>query len=70
MQQIGLPMIWAWHVQSDEYPERQLDFVCDSRLTLEQALTGDRFISAERRLKAFTTTYDRKVVPFENRLQF
>ncbi len=70
LHQLGLPMIFAWQIYGGQYPERRLDFVCESRVTLEQAITSERFIHAEEKLKVYTDKYNRKVVRFENRHQF
>ncbi len=69
LQKLGMHMLFAWQVISDAYPERQIDFVCDDHRTIQQLLTNERFIRAERRLKSYTTRYHRKVVVFENRCQ-
>jgi hypothetical protein len=69
LQELGIPMVFAWQVHG-HYEERQLDFVCESRIILQQALTSERYLEAEERLKSFTTSYSRKIVRFENRFQF
>ena len=70
LQELGLHAIFAWRVHGDNYPERQIDFICENSHTLRAALMSDRFQDAEAHLKSFTTTYDRKIVHFENRYQF
>lgn len=70
MQQLGLVMLFAWQVYGDGYPERQVEFVCENRVTLRAAITHERFKQAEEQLKTFTSVYARKVVRFRNRFQF
>lgn len=68
MQELGLYMLSAWQVHG-EYPERQVEFVCETRETLRDTLGSDTFQKAEKRLKTYTTSYTRKVVAFEDRFQ-
>ena len=70
MQKLELRMIFAWHVQGDKYPQRQVEFVCTNRKYLFTALNDPEFHEAEERLKNFTMSYTRKVVRFKNRFQF
>lgn len=70
MQELGLHMMFAWQVYGRNYPERQIEFVCDSSSTLQNALGSDKFKTIESRLRRFTMNYSRKVVRFENRFQF
>lgn len=70
LQELGLHAIFAWHVHGQDYPERQIDFICENTETMRSALTSTRFKEAEDHLKTFTTRYKRKVVHFENRYQF
>jgi hypothetical protein len=69
LQKLGMQMLFAWQVISENHPERQIDFVCDSPAKIQQLLVNERFIRAERRLKSYTSRYHRKVVVFENRCQ-
>lgn len=69
MQELGMHMIYAWQVVSDHYPERQVEFVCEGLPVIVQAFEDTRFIEGEERLKSYTTTYKRKLVAFENRVQ-
>lgn len=70
LEKMGLYMIFAWHIFGDNQPERQIDFVSESGLTMRDAITSDNFHDLESKLKAYTTYYERKIVRFENRFQF
>lgn len=70
MQSLGLQMIFAWHVYGDGYPERQIEFVCDTKETLQAVLANRHFQQAEDTLKAYINNYERKIVRFKNRFQF
>lgn len=69
LQQLDLHMVYAWQVVSKNRPERQIEFVCESETIIREALKSQRFLRAERRLKSYTTHYERKVVHFANRCQ-
>jgi hypothetical protein len=47
-----------------------VEFYCEDRDTLRDILNGDKWRSAEARLKSFTMQYSRKIVYFEDRFQF
>ncbi len=70
MQDMGLTMLFVWQVYGDNYPERQVEFVCNSLLVMQGIIASDKFLEAEARLKDFTDMYSRKVVRFKNRFQF
>jgi hypothetical protein len=70
LQKLELRMIFAWHVQGENYPQRQVEFVCVDRQQLFSALNDPVFQEAEARLRNFTMSYSRKIVRFENRFQF
>lgn len=70
MQDLGLFMIFAWHVLGRDYPERQVDFVTESTPSLRRILASERFQQAEDELRTYTLNYRRKIVRFENRYQF
>jgi len=70
LQKMGLYMIFAWQVFGEGYPDRQVEFICETPDVLRQALLSEKFQSAEERLKSYTTSYRRKVIHFENRYQF
>jgi len=72
LQKMDLKMLFAWHVHSngDDYPHRQVEFVCNNSDTLRSALNNPTFLSAEKRLQSYTTGYNRKIVRFKNRFQF
>ena len=70
MQKLGLYMIFAWQVLGEGYPERQIEFICETPDVLRGALADEKYQSAIKRLKSYTTTYRRKIVRFENRYQF
>ena len=70
LQKLGLYMIFAWQVHGEGYPERQVEFVCETPEVLRSALASEKFQHAEDRLKSYTTTYRRKVIRFKNRYQF
>jgi hypothetical protein len=68
MHQLGLRMLAAWEVHGS-YPERQLEFVCESEEVLRDALNSGRFERAENKLQTYIVDYQRKVVPYRNRFQ-
>jgi hypothetical protein len=68
MRKMGLYMIFVWEITYGDYPQRQLDFVCESADTLRAILTSPTFHEAEARLQAYTHDYRRKVVRFSDRL--
>lgn len=70
MQELGLHMIFAWHVVGGNYPERQVDFVCESARSLRTILADARFHLAEDQLQTYTLHYRRRIVRFYNRYQF
>jgi hypothetical protein len=70
LSKMGLHMIFAWQIHGDGYPDRQVEFVCETVDALREALASDKFKAAEDRLKTYTTSYKRKIVRFENRFQF
>ena len=70
MQDMGLTMLFVWQVYGGDYPERQVEFICDSLPVLQDIIASDKFLEAETRLKDYTDTYSRKVVRFKNRFQF
>lgn len=69
LQQLNLHMVYAWQVVSEDRPERQIEFVCEGEDVIREALKSQRFRRAERRLKSYTTKYERKVVRYANRCQ-
>jgi hypothetical protein len=70
LQKMGLHMVFAWQIYGDGYPNRQIDFICESGELLRDLLTSERYEEIESRLISYTTSYERKVVRFENRFQF
>lgn len=70
LQKLGLYVIFAWQIHGEGYPERQVEFICETPEILREALTDERFVAAEKRLQSYTTGYRRKVVRFQNRYQF
>lgn len=70
LQKLELRMLFAWHVHGENYPQRQVEFICEGRDQLITALTDPTFQNAEERLQDYTTGYSRKIVRFENRFQF
>lgn len=67
---MGLHMTSAWHVAYGEYPARMLEFVIESRDVWDKAMTSTRWSKLEERLQAYTTHYERKLVPYKDRFQF
>lgn len=70
MRKVGLYMLNAWHIAYGEYPERQVELVCENIHTLRAVLEGEAWREAEDLLMSYTTDYTRKIVHFENRFQF
>lgn len=70
MRKIGLYMLHAWQITYGDYPERQIDLVCENLFTLRELLASDGWREAEGLLISYTTEYTRKIVHFENRFQF
>ncbi len=70
MRELGLHMLSAWQVTYGSYPQRQVEFICESRETLRTALSGAHYQKLEARLRSYTTHFTRKLVAFEDRFQF
>jgi hypothetical protein len=68
VRQMGLYMLFAWQIHGKDF-DRQIEFVCESKYTLRDALESEQFRQAEKRLKSFTNDYDRKIVHFQDRYQ-
>lgn len=69
MQKMGMHMIYAWQVISDDLPERQVEFVCEGEDVARGVLNGGTFLTMEKQLQEYTQRYRRKLVIFANRCQ-
>ncbi len=67
---MGLYMFGIWHTAYGEYPLRQIEFVTDNLETVVEVFQSDHWKKLERKLKSFTTEYQRKLVRYEDRFQF
>ena len=68
LRQMGLYMLFAWQVHGKSF-DRQIEFVCESKYALRDALDSEQFRDAEERLRTYTTEYNRKIVQFQDRYQ-
>jgi hypothetical protein len=67
---MGIYVLEAWHTAYGSYPMRQVEYVVEQLGVLEQAFETEKWQDLETRLKAFTTHYSRKVVPYRHGFQF
>jgi hypothetical protein len=67
---MGMHMAVAWHVAYGPYPNRQLDFVCDSLETAQNMFDSVRWEKLEKRLQSYTDNYQRKLVAYREGFQF
>ena len=70
MQQLGLRMLFAWHVYGDDYPQRQVEFIADTRQIMHEALNDTNYLDGQVQLETYTINLRRKVVRFERPFQF
>jgi hypothetical protein len=71
LQSMGLMMGGAWHTAYGAYPMRLVEFIAESRATLDNVLSTPAFDRLEGELQRFVTNYRRKTVPLrDNIFQF
>ena len=68
-QQMGLPLVDAWHTLYGKHPARLLAFVARDRATLDAIMNRDEWRQMEDKLLGFVTGYQRKIVPYRDRFQ-
>jgi len=69
LNELNIKMKWAWHVYGQNQPHRHIEFICQDQETLRTALQSSAFQHAEEKLRSYTSTYKRKIVYFEERVQ-
>lgn len=69
LQRMNVYMLYAWQVISENHPERQIEFVCESGGIMKDVISSEAYHQAEEKLKEYTTNFRRKIVIFENRCQ-
>ena len=67
---MGIYVTEAWHTAYGNYPIRQVEYVTDNLDTLYQTFETDQWNNLESRLKAFTTSYARKIIHYKRGFQF
>lgn len=67
---MGLHMTSAWHVAYGQYPARMLEFLIENRETWDKAVSNPRWRKLEDRLRTYTTSYERKLIRYQDRFQF
>jgi hypothetical protein len=70
LSEMDIHVVEAWHTAYGDYPVRQVEYVVDELDVLQAAFLSDEWQSLEARLKSFTQTYSRKIVPFRSGFQF
>jgi len=70
LQNMGLYMAAVWHTAYGEYPIRQIEFLSDSRETIQEVFQSKRWEQLERKLLTFILNYERKLVRYQDRFQF
>jgi len=70
LETMGIYLFRVWHVAWGDYPVRQLEFVAERRETLLKLAESRRFDDLEARLRALTSSYERKVLRFRKGFQF
>lgn len=70
LNEMGIYVTQAWHTAYGNYPVRQVEYVVDSIETLNTAFDSEKWQDLENRLKAFTTSYERKIVHYRHGFQF
>ncbi len=70
LRNMGLPMISAWHVVYGSYPQRMLEFGCDSRKLAHALFIDLSYRRMEDRLKTYTENFTRRLVIYRDGFQF
>jgi hypothetical protein len=71
LQSMGLYMAGVWHTAYGDYPNRQVEFIGDSREIFREVLQSERWEILENKLQIFTLHYERKLVRYrQDRFQF
>ncbi|MEM6528186.1 MAG: hypothetical protein AAF653_07805 [Chloroflexota bacterium] len=70
LNEMEIYVLEAWHTAYGEYPVRQVEYVTGNMNTLDRAFDSTRWQRLEDRLKAFTTSYSRKIIPYRRGFQF
>lgn len=70
LRNMGLPMLSAWHVIYGNYPQRLLEFGCDSRHHAHAIFIDPAYIRMEDRLKSYTINFERRLVVYRDGFQF
>ena len=71
LQSMGLYMAGVWHTAYGSYPNRQVEFIGDSREIFREVLQSERWEILENKLQTFTLNYERKLVRYrQDRFQF
>lgn len=70
LRNMGLPMLSAWHVTYGMYPQRLLEFACDSRGKAHAIFIDPAYRRMEDRLKSYTENFERRLVLYREGFQF
>lgn len=71
LQSMGLYMAGVWHTAYGSYPNRQVEFLGDSREVFREVFQSERWEILESKLQSFTYNYERKLVRYQqDRFQF
>lgn len=70
LREMDIYVTQAWHTAYGDYPVRQVEYVVDEITVLHHAFESSKWQKLEDRLRAFTTDYSRKIVPYKRRFQF